>query len=118
MKSFNDIKANNTNISGLFYIKQSLFLDFNENKKNYENERNMFCEKSFLDQKEINNSLLVNNVNYQYIDRSSFSINFEEEEDYFEEEEDEDDEDVIDRGKKHLVDSDDSSDVISSDEKK
>ena len=54
----------------------------------------------------------------EYIDRSGFSINYEEEEDYFEEEEDEDDEDVIDRRKKHLVDSDDSSDVISSDEKK
>lgn len=82
-------------------------------KKNYENERNMFCEKSFLDRKEISNSLLVNNVNYQYIDCSSSSIYFEEEEDYFEEEED-----VIDFGKKHLVDSYYSSEVISSDEKK
>ena len=79
-------------------------------KKTYENEQNMFCEKIFLDTKEINNSLLINDANYQYIDCSSSSLNFVEE-DYFEEE-------VINWGKKHMVDSDDSNDVISSDKNK
>lgn len=48
LKSVNE-KLQCLNISGLFYIQQSIFNDFQDNKKVYEEARDMFCKQIFVE---------------------------------------------------------------------
>ena len=73
LDSINNVKklCCNANISGLFYINESIYRNFSKNKKSYDDARNLFCATNYINEIDINDNLSVNDQYDQYRSYSS-----------------------------------------------
>lgn len=92
LKNVNE-KLQCLNISGLFYIQQYIFNDFQDNKKAYEEARDMFCKQIFIENN--TNLLSVNEAYDEYWSYSSTTSDIDdskgENDDYYSDISDDDD---------------------------